>query len=77
MDWQGCKKEWLCKSRWQYEWYEILGVMDDGAQIYSEKVIVAADGPSEAVERTKKALCRCSDEVFHTTKCSPLNQNKV
>lgn len=27
-------------------WYEVLGVMDDGAQIYSEKVIVAADDPS-------------------------------
>lgn len=42
-------------------WYEILGVMDDGAQIYSEKVIVAADDPSEAVERTKKntmSVCR-------------------
>lgn len=35
-------------------WYEVLGVMDDGAQIYSEKVIVAADGPSEAVDRAKK-----------------------
>ena len=58
-------------------WYEILGVMDDGAQIYSEKVIVAADSPSEAVERTKKALCRCSDEIFRATECSPLNQNKV
>lgn len=58
-------------------WYEILGVMDDGAQIYSEKVIVAADGPSDAVERTKNTLCRCADDVFHTTKCSPLNQNKV
>lgn len=58
-------------------WYEILGVMDDGAQIYSEKVIAAADDPSEAVEKTKKALCRCADDVFHTTKCSPLNQNKV
>lgn len=58
-------------------WYEIFGVMDDGAQIYSEKAIVAADDPSEAVERTKKALCRCADEVFHATKCSPLNQNKV
>lgn len=58
-------------------WYEILGVMDDGAQIYSEKVIAAADDPSEAVERAKKALCQCADEVFHATKCSPLNQNKV
>lgn len=35
-------------------WYEVLGVMDDGARIYSEKVIVAADDPSEAVERAKK-----------------------
>lgn len=35
-------------------WYEILGVMDDGTQIYSEKVIVAADDPSEAVDRAKK-----------------------
>lgn len=58
-------------------WYEILGVMDDGAQIYSEKVIVAADGPFEAMEKAKKALCHCADEVFHATKCSPLNQNKV
>lgn len=58
-------------------WYEILGVMDDGAQIYSEKVIIAADGPSEAVDKAKKALCRCADEVFRVTKCSPLNQNKV
>lgn len=58
-------------------WYEVLGVMDDSAQIYSEEVIVAADVPSEAVERAKKALCRCADEVFHATKCSPLNQNKV
>lgn len=58
-------------------WYEILGVMDDGAQIYSEKVIVAADSPSEAVDRAKKALCLCADEVFRATKCSPLNQNKV
>lgn len=58
-------------------WYEILGVMDDGAQIYSEKVIIAADGPSEAVDKAKKALCRCADEVFRVTKCSSLNQNKV
>lgn len=58
-------------------WYEVLGVMDDGAQIYSEKVIVAADSPFEATEKAKKALCRCADEVFHATKCSPLNQNKV
>lgn len=58
-------------------WYEILGVMDDGARIYSEKVIVAADGSSEAVERAKKALCRRADEVFHATKCSPLDQNKA
>lgn len=58
-------------------WYEVLGVMDDGAQIYSEKVIVAAGDPSEAVDRAKKALCRCADEVFHATKCSLLNQNKV
>ena len=58
-------------------WYKVVGVMDDGAQIYSEKVIVAAGGPSEAVERTKKALCRCADEVFRATECSPLNQNKV
>lgn len=36
------------------DWYEILGVMDDGAQIYSEKVIIAADGPSEAVDKAKK-----------------------
>ena len=32
-------------------WYEVLGVMDDGAQIYSEKVIVAADSPFEATEK--------------------------
>ena len=58
-------------------WYEVLGVMDDGARIYSEEVIVAADDPSEAVDKAEKALCRCTDEVFHATKCSPLNQNKV
>lgn len=58
-------------------WYEVLGVMDDGAQIYSKKVIVAADGPSEAVDRAKKSLCRYADEVFRATECSPLNQNKV
>lgn len=58
-------------------WYEILGVMDDGAQIYSGKVIVAADSPSEAVDRAKKALRRCADKVFRAIKCSPLNQNKV
>lgn len=58
-------------------WYEVLGVMDDGAQIYSEEVIVAADDPSEAVDKAEKTLCRCADEVFHATKCSPLNQNKV
>lgn len=58
-------------------WYEILGAMDDGAQIYSGKVIVAADSPSEAVDRAKKALCRCADEVFRATRCSQLNQNKV
>lgn len=43
------------------DWYEILGVMDDGAQIYSEKVIIAADGPSEAVDKAKKStmsVCR-------------------
>ena len=40
-------------------WYEILGVMDDGAQIYSEKVIVAADGPSEAVESQKSTMSVC------------------
>ncbi len=42
-------------------WHEVLGVMDDGARIYSEKVIVAADDPSEAVERAKKgtmSVCR-------------------
>lgn len=58
-------------------WYEVLGVMDNGDQIYSEEVIVAADDPSEAVDKAKKALCRCADEVFRATKCSPLNQNKV
>lgn len=58
-------------------WYKVVGVMDDGAQIYSEKAIVAADDPSEAVDKAKKALCRCADEVFRATKCSPLNQNKV
>ena len=58
-------------------WYKVVGVMDDGARIYGEEVIVAADDPSEAVERTKKALCRCADEVFHATKCYPFNQNKV
>nr|DAE09450.1 MAG TPA: hypothetical protein [Siphoviridae sp. ct96x5] len=58
-------------------WYKVVGVMDDGARIYCEKVIVATDDPSEAVERAKKALCRCADEVFHVTKCSQLNQNKV
>ena len=58
-------------------WYEVLGVMEDGAQIYPEKVIVAADGPFDDIERAKKALCHCADEVFHATKSSPLNQNKV
>lgn len=58
-------------------WYEVLGVMGDGAQFYPEKVIVAADDPFKATEKAKKALCRCADEVFHAVKSSPLNENKV
>lgn len=58
-------------------WYEVLGVMDDGAKIYSEKVIVATDGPFEAADKAKNALCHCADEVFRVTKSSPLDVNKV
>ena len=58
-------------------WYEVFGIMGDGAQIYPEKVIVAADDPFEATEKAKKVLYHCADEVFHAIKSSPLNQNKV
>ena len=58
-------------------WYEVLGVMGDGAQIYPEKVIVAADDSFKATEKAEKALCHCADKVFHAIMSSPLNENKV
>lgn len=47
-------------------WYKVVGVMDDGARIYGEEVIVAADSKQEAIEMAKRALCNNAEEVFRT-----------
>lgn len=47
-------------------WYKVVGVMDDGASIYGEEVIVAADSKQEASEMAKRALCNNAEEVFRT-----------
>ena len=47
-------------------WYKVVGVMDDGARIYSEEVIVAADSKQEASEKAKRVLHNNAEEVFRT-----------
>lgn len=47
-------------------WYKVVGVMDDGASIYGEEVIVAANSKKEASEKAKQVLCNNSEEVFRT-----------
>ena len=47
-------------------WYKVVGVMDDGASIYGEEVIVAADSKQEASEMAKRALCNNAEEVLRT-----------
>lgn len=41
-------------------WYKVVGVMDDGASIYGEEVIVAANSKKEASEKAKQVLCNNS-----------------
>lgn len=47
-------------------WYKVVGVMDDGASIYGEEVIVAANSKKEASEKAKQVLCNNSEEIFRT-----------
>lgn len=47
-------------------WYKVVGVMDDGARIYGEEVIVAADSKHEASEKAKRVLHNNAEEVFRT-----------
>lgn len=56
-------------------WYNVSGVMKDGSRNYSEKVIVAADTPSEAIEKANKILCHCIDNVYRVRKVSLLDPN--
>lgn len=56
-------------------WYKVVGVMKDGSRNYSEKVIVAADTPSEAIEKANKILCNCIDNVYRIRAVSLLDTN--
>lgn len=56
-------------------WYKVSGVIKDGSLNYSEKVIIAADTPSEAIEKANKILCRCVDSVYQVREVSLLDQN--
>lgn len=56
-------------------WYKVVGVMKDGSRNYSEKVIVAADTPSEAIEKANKFLCNCIDNVYRIRAVSLLDTN--
>lgn len=47
-------------------WYKVVGVMDDGARIYGEEIIVAADSKQEASEKAKRVLQNNAEEVFRT-----------
>lgn len=47
-------------------WYKVVGAMDDGASIYGEEVIVAANSKKEASEKAKQVLCNNSEEIFRT-----------
>lgn len=37
-------------------WYKVVGVMDDGARIYGEEVVLAADSKQEASEKSKTSF---------------------
>ena len=47
-------------------WYKVVGVMDDGARIYGEEVILAATSKQEASEKAKRVLHNNSEDVFRT-----------
>lgn len=47
-------------------WYKVVGVMDDGARIYGEEVILAANSKQEASEKAKRVLHNNAEEVFRT-----------
>lgn len=47
-------------------WYKVVGVMDDGARIYGEEVILAANSKQEASEKAKRVLHNSAEDVFHT-----------
>lgn len=47
-------------------WYKVVGVMDDGARIYGEEVILAANSKQEASEKAKLVLQNNAEEVFRT-----------
>lgn len=47
-------------------WYKVVGVMDDGARIYGEEVILAANSKQEASEKAKQVLHNNAEEVFRT-----------
>lgn len=47
-------------------WYKVVGVMDDGARIYGEEVILAANSKQEASEKAKRVLHNNAEDVFHT-----------
>ena len=47
-------------------WYKVVGVMDDGARIYGEEIILAANSKQEASEKAKRVLHNNADDVFRT-----------
>lgn len=57
------------------KWYKVVGVMDDGASIYGEEVILAADSKQEASEMARRALCNNAEEVFRTDHVFDLDPN--